>query len=122
MSWLDSAPELLEITGTALRTELLPALPPERRYQGAMVGNALAISLRALRLGAAASEAEREGLLGLLGDQESGLGALRARLCREIRAGLHDGERSAALRAHLREAVRQRLAISNPEHLARYGG
>ena len=42
MSWLDATPDLLEVTRSVLRGELLPALPPERCYQGAMVANALA--------------------------------------------------------------------------------
>ena len=56
MSWLDATPDLLEVTRSVLRGELLPALPPERRYQGAMIDNALAIATRELRLGATGRE------------------------------------------------------------------
>ena len=122
MSWLDATPELLEAARATLRAEVMPALPPEQRYQGAMIGNALAIAARELLSGPGAREAEGRELAALLGDGESVLEPLRRRLCREIRAGAHDGERAAALRAVLRQAVRRRLAISNPDHLARYDG
>ena len=122
MSWLDATPDLLEVARAALRADLLPALPPERRYHGAMIANALAVASRELRLGPAAREAEQHALAALLGSTDQALGELRRSLCHGIRAGLHDGERSATLRAILREAVRRRLEISNPEHLTKHGG
>ncbi len=122
MSWLDATPDLLEITRSVLRGELLPALPPERRYQGAMIANALAIATRELRLGAAAREAEGANLGTLLGASGSPLDELRRRLCREIRAGAWDKGQAGDLRPILQAAVRNRLAISNPDHLARQVG
>ena len=122
MSWLDATPDLLEVTRSVLRGELLPALPPERRYQGAMIDNALAIATRELRQGAAGREAERAALRALLGASVSPLDELRRRLCREIRADAWDKGQATELRPILHAAVRNRLAICNPDHLARQVG
>jgi hypothetical protein len=122
LSWLDATPDLLEVTRGVLRGELLPALPPERRYQGAMIANALAIATRELRVGAAGREAERAALAALLDASGSLLDELRRRLCREIRAGAWDKGQATELRPILQAAVRNRLAISNPDRLAREDG
>ena len=121
MSWLDATPDLLQVTRGVLRGELLPALPPERRFQGAMVANALAIAARELRLGGAGRDAERADLAALLGSGAP-LDELRSRVCREIRDGTWDGQQARDLIPIMRTAVRNRLAISNPDHLARQDG
>jgi uncharacterized protein DUF6285 len=120
MSWLRATPELLEVARSTLRDVVMPAVPPERRYEVAMAANAIGIAVRELREGSAAREAERVDLAALLGDPDASLDELRARLCREIRAGSLPQAAEPRLRALLLAAVRRRLAISNPDHLARH--
>ncbi len=122
----DGAALLEEARRTLLET-LLPLLPPERRYDGLMVANAMAIAAREAGQGdalpregvkllsalfpapATASENLRAHLLGL-----------EARLAREIRAGLYDapGPRRAAVRDYLRWSAVARVRVSNPKALA----
>lgn len=121
MSWLDEAPDLLEAARAALRGEVMPAVAPERRYEAAMVANAVGIAAREVRQGAAAREAERADLAAFYGDDGGApLDDLRSRLCRELRAGDVGARGEARLRGLLLAAVRRRLAISNPDHLARH--
>jgi hypothetical protein len=121
----DGAALLEEARRTLLET-LLPLLPPERRYDGLMVANAMAIAAReagqgdvlfrecvnllaALFPAAAPSENLRAQLLDL-----------EARLAREIRAGLCDapGPRRDAIRDYLRRSATSRLCLSNPKALS----
>jgi hypothetical protein len=120
LSWLRATPELLEVARATLRENVLPRVAPEGRYDAAMLANALGIAARELAQGAVAREAERADLAALLGDPEASLDDLRARLCREIRAGSLPESAEPRLRAVLLAAVRRRLAISNPDHLARH--
>lgn len=120
MSWLRATPDLLEVARAALRENVLPRVAPEGRYDAAMLANALGIAARELAQGAAAREAERADLGALLGDPAASLDELRVRLCREIRVGSLPEHVEPRLRAALLAAVRRRLAISNPDHLARH--
>ena len=88
-----------------------------------MVANAIGIAAREVRQGAAAREAERTDLAAFCGEgAAASLDDLRRRLCRDLRAGSLDAEAEARLRGLLLAAVRRRLAISNPDHLARQAG
>lgn len=121
MSWLDRAPELLDTARATLRDAVAPAVAPERRYEAAMVANAIGIAAREARDGAAAREAERTDLAVLYGVTADGTApdGLRDQLCRDLRAGrFAGGADEGRLRGLLLAAVRRRLAISNPEHLA----
>jgi hypothetical protein len=123
MNWLDEAPDLLEAARAALRGEVMPAVAPERRYEAAMVANAIGIAAREVRQGAAAREAERAELAAFCGEgSAASLDDLRRRLRRDLRAGSLDAAAEARLRGLLLAAVRRRLAISNPDHLARQAG
>ena len=116
MSWLRATPELLEVARSTLRDVVMPAVPPERRYEVAMAANAIGIAVRELAQGAAAREAERADLAALLGgDPEAALDDLRRELCRAIRAGDFPPEDEPRLREVLLAAVRRRLAISAPD-------
>jgi hypothetical protein len=116
MSWLRATPELLEVARSTLRDVVMPAVPPERRYEVAMAANAIGIAVRELREGSAAREAERADLAALLGgDPEATLDDLRRELCRAIRAGDFPPEDEPRLREVLLAAVRRRLAISAPD-------
>lgn len=123
MSWLDRTSELLDTARATLRESVAPAVAPERRYEAAMVANALGIAAREARDGAAAREAERADLARFYGAPGAGPApdGVRDRLCRDLRAGRFaaGGGDEARLRGLLLAAVRRRLAVSNPEHLAR---
>jgi hypothetical protein len=93
---------------------------PEARYDAAMVANALGIAAREVLKGEAAREAERADLAALYGEPEASVDGLRRRLCRDIRAGTLPEAAESRLRAVLLDAVRRRLAISNPDHLSRH--
>jgi hypothetical protein len=119
------AAALLEEARRTLLEILLPLLPPERRYDGLMVANAMAIATREAGQGDAAL---REGvaLLATLFSAAAANGNLRAqgrelevRLAGEIRAGLCDapGTRRDAVRDYLRRSVTARLRLSNPKAL-----
>jgi len=123
----DGAALLEEARRTLIET-LLPELPPERRYDGLMVANAMAIAARESGRGddcvredvkllaalfpasaAASSENLRTRLL-----------QLEARLAREIRTGLCDapGPRRDAVRDYLRGSATTRVRLSNPKALS----
>jgi hypothetical protein len=118
MSYLSATADLLKVARTSLRETVLPRTAADARYEGAMVANALAIAVRELEAGVAARAAERDLLARLYGTEEASLPELRARLCRDLRAGAFAPEREPELRALLHELVHARLAISNPA----YGG
>lgn len=120
-----SSTELLEIARAAILSEIAPALPEGARYAALMAANALAIAGRGLAA-PDASAGELARLADLLPGMEPGeeaSAALReatARLAKAIREGrFHEGEARASLLAHLRQTVRERLAVSNPRALAR---
>jgi len=123
----DGAALLEEARRTLIET-LLPVLPPERRYDGLMVANAMAIVARE----AAQEDAPlREGveLLAALFPASAAASSenLRARLleleallAREIRTGLCDapGPRRDAARDYLRRSSTARARVSNPKALS----
>ena len=95
------APGLVSIALRTFRDSVLPAVPPERRFEALMIANALGI-------------AERE----LAAKPDAALEARIPQLCRDIEAGAYDApERQADLRKVLWELTRARLAISNPRLL-----
>ncbi len=126
MSDRPTGAELLAEARRALVEDLLDLLPAERRYDGLMIANAMAISARELDAGDEPAAARLASLRRLY---QTGLGAgrsrrgallgLERRLAADIRAGLFDapGERRRAVVAHLRRSVLARLAISNPKAL-----
>jgi hypothetical protein len=120
-----SAADLLEIARATILAEIAPSLPETKRYAALMAANALAIAGRDLAAGRTAP-AEIARLAALLGDWTppgDEAWALRegtALLARRIREGRFDeGDARARLRAHLLEATRSRLAVSNPRALSR---
>jgi hypothetical protein len=117
--------ELLAEARRTLIEELFDLLPSERRYDGLMIANAMAIAARELTAGDAALSRRVAALRSLYGDGEHDSSAdatllrLERRLASEIREGVFDraGERRDAVRAYLRAAVLDRLAVSNPKAL-----
>jgi hypothetical protein len=120
-----SAQDLLDVARAAILAEIVPALPESQRYAALMAANALAIAGRDLAAPAtAATEIAR--IASLLedwtpaGDDARSLGEGTARLAARIREGRFDaGEARSKLLAHLDEATRARLAVSNPKALLR---
>jgi hypothetical protein len=116
MSHLGATADLLKVARATLRNAVAAGLAPERRYEAALVANAMAIVIRELELGQKTRSNERR-LLGAFYDlPDATLPELRARLCRDLRAGVLPRERPEELRALLQEVVHARLAISNPDY------
>jgi hypothetical protein len=118
MSHLGASADLLKVARDALRETVAPELGAEARYHAAMIANAMAIAIRELELGPEVRAAERRLLGGFYDGSEATLPELRARLCRDLRAGAVLEERPGDLRALLQELVDARLAISNPGYAA----
>ena len=123
----DGAALLEEARRTLIET-LLPELPPERRYDGLMVANAMAIAAREAGRG---DDSVREDvkLLAALFPASAAASSenlrtrllqLEARLAREIRTGLCDapGPRRDAVRDYLRGSATTRVRLSNPKALS----
>ena len=141
-----TADELLAGVAAFLRDEVLPQLSGASAYKCRVAANILAIVQRELVLGAAADRAELAGLRALLASDRNTVGdaiddiAVRmlqtlmgqdrdecdtraaldtgnAELCAQIRSGALD-ERRAEVFAHVRQTVRDKLAIANPKYPA----
>lgn len=117
-------PALLEEARRTLLETLLPLLPSDRRYDGLMVANAMAIAAREAGQGEAILREAAAMLAPLFPATateplQAGLNDLEAVLAREIRTGQCDapGPRREAIRAYLRWSVTARLRISNPKGL-----
>jgi len=107
--------ELIETVREFLHDKLLPTMSGHEAFEVRIAANLLAIALRELQQGPTATAAEQARLAELLGPHETPA-ALEAELVRRIR----DGEIAVddrALRTHLRETVRAKLAMSNPKYL-----
>ena len=129
MKNLPPATDLLAIARETLLAELRPLLPEHARYTAAMVANAMAIAARENEAGEQPAREALERLDALYGVPRRTLAgdalthALREherRLAAEIRSGAFDFElsRRAAVLAHLRASVADRLRISNPKALS----
>jgi hypothetical protein len=130
---LSERPEATELLDEARRTLLeilLPRLPQDRRYDGLMVANAMAIAAREARLGDDTLRQEARRLATLLDAQPAPDGPMEAirvrvrglerQLAQALRRGDYDGPspRRDAMRAYLRAATEGRVRISNPKALA----
>lgn len=126
-----SAADLLDQGRRTLIEVLLPLLPPDRRYDGHMVANAMAIAARDARHGHQLLREEASGLASLFAASDVVeshapsqlrplLMELERRLAQEIRRGDYDGagQRRDAVRRHLRASVERRVRLSNPKALS----
>jgi hypothetical protein len=123
------ADELLNEARRTLLEVLLPVLPADRRYDGLMVANAMAIASREASLGQDLLREEVLGLSTLLClpnapdeasvERHDRLRELESRLAQEIRKGAYDspGPQREAVRAYLRAAAEGRVRVSNPKVL-----
>lgn len=107
------AATLLQAAADYLEGELLPTLEGYHRFQTRVTVNALRIVMRELQLAPAQRAAERARLAALLG-HDGDADALEA----ELAAAVVDGARAIddpALVDHLRQTLRDALAIDNPK-------
>ena len=128
-----TAPEMLEAVRTFLTDELLPTLDGRLRFHTRVAANALETIERELADGPAASAAERQRLLAILGGPAGGLddtgdrsddtdvgGAsvdvLSRELAGRIRAGTIDID-DPLLLDHLTRTAGADVAIANPRWL-----
>ncbi|MGH6932839.1 MAG: DUF6285 domain-containing protein [Dongiaceae bacterium] len=120
--------ELLAEARRTLLERILPALPPDLRYEGAMIANAMAIAMREIIDGSAATNAVLGALSGLYGDAQTArpsesadaaLARLEQRLASDLRKGVFDAPDAAReqVRHALRAATVARLTLSNPKVL-----
>lgn len=109
------ATELIETVREFLHDRLLPAMTGHAAFEVRIAANLLAIALRELDQGPRAAAAARERLARLV-DRDGARDELDTALVERIRSG-ELGLADEALRAHVREDVRARLAIANPRYL-----
>ena len=124
-----TALELLAAVRGFLEDDVIPILEGRRRFHALVAANVLAIIGRELATEETALVGEWQALSRLLGDPAgeppARLDALRAavrakseELAERIRRGDADAEPFAsALRAHVREVVREKLRVANPRYL-----
>lgn len=110
-------PQLLALAREKLLETLLPGLSGDQRYLALMIANAMAIAGRESAAGPSANRDLGSALAGLRAPLSEEADPDRtARLVAEIRAGRFDEDREA--HNLLLAEVCDRLAISNPKHLA----
>jgi len=120
MTLVPPGSELLDIARRELRELLLAELPPEKRYAGLMIANAMAIAHREMLADGTASTRERERLSELL-ETEGDLEKLRVELAKRIRVGHYTPENkdSEEVERYLFETAERAVSLSNPRHLER---
>lgn len=106
--------ELLAAVRDYLDEEVAATADRRARFRALIAANVLGIVDRELRASADDARFDDDGLRAL-GYDSGALDERRRRLCAEIRAGGYDPpERFAAAFDYAREAVRRKLAVSNP--------
>lgn len=125
-----TALELIDVVREFLEAEVVPALDGRRRFHARVAANVLAIVGRELAGEEDALRTEWRRLAALGDDPGAPLpaGAAAARVAiRDATAALADrirrgevdaGPEAAAVRAHVRATVREKLAVANPRYLA----
>lgn len=120
--------ELLEATQQFLESDVVPALEGTKKFHARVAANVLGIIRRELQSEDVQLRAEWERVNDILGTVEPPphgrdelRRALRARtreLCERIRRGDADGGAwRAAVLAHVRQSVVDKLAVANPKYL-----
>lgn len=110
---------LLAAARRRLREELVPLLPPERRLDGLMVANVMAIATRRMAAGDGPEREEVAALQALLGMDATDPKALNRELAARIRAGTLGlgGADAPQVHLHLTRVAADRVAESNPRAL-----
>jgi len=106
-----AAESLIELAARALRDELAPSLPRDKRYLAAMAASALDIARREILTD---GEGAHWALLDALYDD--GEGSLR-QLAGDIRSGKFSDKSHPDLAARLRKLLVAELEVRNPRHL-----
>jgi Domain of unknown function (DUF6285) len=119
--------ELLDAVQSFLETDVVPALEGPKKFHARVAANVLAIVRREVEQEEKHWRAEWERLDALLGREvaPAGHGALRERLhartaalAERIRRGDADaGSWRAAVLAHVRQTVTEKLEVANPKFL-----
>jgi hypothetical protein len=106
---------LLDLVAEAFKGEIAPALPADKRYLAAMIGNALDIARREMAV-------EEEALAFQLLDHffDDGDGTLQE-LSRAIRSGEVNDKTNPDLRARLKAHLANELKVRNPRFLGGRG-
>jgi len=120
MQDLPTAAELVEAVREFLERDVFPELEGRRRFHTRVAMNVLGIVERELLLGGEADAGERERLAQLLpvgAASDRSLGELNVELATAIRDDSLGASR-VELVAHLRETLRDKLAIANPRYIA----
>jgi uncharacterized protein DUF6285 len=110
-----TAVELLEAIREFLEHDVTPAAEGRVQFHTRVAVNALGMLERELRLGPELDAADRARLGALLG-HDVDLPALTAELAGRIRDGSLDDRRDEVIEA-VRESVRAKLLVSNPDYL-----
>lgn len=110
-----NAESLLDLAIETLKSEINPALPPQKRYAAAMVANALDIARRDV---VAAEDADELKLLDAI--YEDGDGTLK-QLATDIRKGDVTEDMHPDIRERLRAHLVAELKIRNPRFLKSRG-
>ena len=120
--------ELLDVARTALREELMPALPRDKIYTVLMIANAMSIAGRQLHIGEEPQQQELDRLRAAIGTSQvdetlpirEQLSALNSELAGRIRAGEYDNN-NEAVKQFLWETTLQRVRESSPRYLKAEG-
>jgi Domain of unknown function (DUF6285) len=115
-----SFPDSVTMLGAAvkyLEDELMPTLEGYHRFKTRVTINVLAMIKRELELREVQAAAERERLAAILGHRGE-VEELSRELADKIQAGAVPSDDSA-LRAHIRQALADALAINNPKWMTR---
>jgi hypothetical protein len=123
--------ELLAAVENFLDTEIVPNVPGARGFHGRVAANAIRIVRRELEREDEQLAAEWAGLDAILGPSQrpedrktlrTALGDRNAALCSLIRNGdADDSDLAARVQEHVRNVVRDKLRVTDPELLARSG-
>jgi hypothetical protein len=114
-SSMPDAPKLLAAAIKYLEDELMPELAGYHRFKCRVTANVLHTIRRELELRDEYANREHGRLRGLLG-HDAEVKDLTAELAAKIRTGEISPE-NPALRQHIRESVKEALAINNPRWL-----
>jgi hypothetical protein len=112
-SSLPDAPTLLNAAIKYLEDELMPELSGYHRFKCRVTANVLNTIRRELEERSKQADSERKRLVSLL-RHDGYLEELSVELASQIRAGKLKSD-DAVLREHIRESLREALAINNPK-------
>ena len=110
-----TAVELLEAIREFVEQDVMPAVEGRVQFHSRVAINALGMLERELRLGPDLDAAERARLRALLG-HDADLATLTTELAGRIRNGSLDDRRDDVVAA-VRESVRAKLLVSNPNYV-----